>query len=364
MLDDNRKLYTSEKYDTTIIEIKPEKDKIKYYLELDEDIFQDNISKESIYIIQYPKSLDEQKAAVSYGILNKINGFDLIHYCCTEQGSSGSPILKLSNNKVIGIHKEANKFDYNKGTFLKEPINEYINNINIINKNNRKKNNEIRLKLKIEKKDIKNRIYFLCHFPFNRNIDEYHIFNQLNESNTELFIDEKKYKFQKYFEFEKEGIYSIKINIKKEICIKDCQSMFFGCRNVIDIDLPSFDTKNVTNMNYMFRNCINLKSINLSNFDTQNVTNMKFMFECCRNLKSIDLSSFDTKNVTSICHMFFECESLIYLDLSNFDIKNVQEIKGIFDHCKKLEKVKVNNEFYKKIKEEANMYPPIEIFYI
>ena len=148
MIDNNRKLYTSEKYDTTIIEIKPKKDKIKYFLELDEDIFQDNISKETIYILQYPKNLDEQKSAVSYRILNKIFDFNLIYHCCTKEGSSGSPILKLSNNKVIGIHKEGTS-KYNKGTFLKEPINEYINNINIIN---RKKNNEIRIQLKIEKK--------------------------------------------------------------------------------------------------------------------------------------------------------------------------------------------------------------------
>ena len=146
MIDDNRKIYTNEKYDTTIIEIKPEKDKINYFLELDEEIFQENLSKESIYILQYPKNLDEQKTAVSYGILNKIFNYDLIHYCCTERGSSGSLILKLSNNKVIGIHKEGSKFDYNKGVFLKEPIIEYINNYKnnkfdneLNNKNDRKK---------------------------------------------------------------------------------------------------------------------------------------------------------------------------------------------------------------------------------
>jgi len=61
ILDGNRKIYSSEKYDTTIIEVKPEKDKIKYFLELDEDIFQGNLSKESIYILQYPKNLDEQR---------------------------------------------------------------------------------------------------------------------------------------------------------------------------------------------------------------------------------------------------------------------------------------------------------------
>ena len=77
MIDDNRKIYTNEKYDTTRIEIKPEKDKINYFLELDEEIFQENLSKESIYILQYPKNLDEQKAAVSYGIFNKIYIYDL-----------------------------------------------------------------------------------------------------------------------------------------------------------------------------------------------------------------------------------------------------------------------------------------------
>ena len=55
-----RKIYTSEKYDTTIIEINSEEDKIYNFLELDEDIYDDiNIFKNSIYILQYPKSLNE-----------------------------------------------------------------------------------------------------------------------------------------------------------------------------------------------------------------------------------------------------------------------------------------------------------------
>jgi len=45
----NKKIYTSKKYDVTIIEIKEEK--IKNYIELDKDIFKDNINicKENIY---------------------------------------------------------------------------------------------------------------------------------------------------------------------------------------------------------------------------------------------------------------------------------------------------------------------------
>ena len=76
--------YTSMKYDTTIIEIEMEiEDKNVHYLELDEDIFDENINiyNKSIYIIQYPKYGDEQKAAVSYGILNGIqNDYNIIYY--------------------------------------------------------------------------------------------------------------------------------------------------------------------------------------------------------------------------------------------------------------------------------------------
>jgi V8-like Glu-specific endopeptidase len=61
----------------------------------------------------------------------------LIHICSTDIGSSGSPILNISNNKIIGIHKASPKnydYNYNLGTYLKEPINEYLNNINLIKK--------------------------------------------------------------------------------------------------------------------------------------------------------------------------------------------------------------------------------------
>jgi len=136
--------YTSEKYDTTIIEINDNEENIKY-LELDADIFDDNINiyNKSIYIIQYPKYGNEQKAAVSYGILNGIQDeYHIVHYCSTDHGSSGSPIIKLSNKKIIGIHKE-NVKKYNRGTLLKYPINEYLDKIN----------NKIILK-KIKKKKI------------------------------------------------------------------------------------------------------------------------------------------------------------------------------------------------------------------
>ena len=148
-LNIERKKYFNEEYDITLIEIK-EKDKIKEYLELDDRIFKDNekiyYEEKSIYILQY---LNGKNACVSYGILNKINNYDIIHLCSTDNGSSGSPILNLENNKVIGIHKQGSiNFNFNKGTLLKYPLNDFIKNI----KEN--KNNIIIGEININKNDI------------------------------------------------------------------------------------------------------------------------------------------------------------------------------------------------------------------
>ena len=154
-----RKVYTSKLYDTTIIEIYEDKDDINDFLELDfdlnEDYYNDIYLKESIYIIQYPNI---EKLSVSYGIINNIqNNFGINHFCCTEKGSSGSPILNLSNNKLIGIHKGAHEIhNFNKGIFLIYPLKEFVsqikNNFNIktIKINSYKNNNLIKEKIEVK----------------------------------------------------------------------------------------------------------------------------------------------------------------------------------------------------------------------
>ena len=131
-----RKLYFNKEYDITILEIK-ELDGIKNYLDLDDNLFKENseicYDGITVYDIHYPKS---ENVSVSFGIIRDIkNSCDIIHLCSTDFGSSGSPILNLKTNKVIGIHKEASiHFNFNVGTFLKNPIKEYIEqNIEIKN---------------------------------------------------------------------------------------------------------------------------------------------------------------------------------------------------------------------------------------
>ena len=116
-IDSERKTYTNVNYDTTIIELN-EKDNINNYLTFDKQIIErinsekDDISvntnkgfnnlfeKESIYIINYVEEM-----FVSYGLLNSIDGNQISHKCYTKEGASGSPILSLESNEVIGIHK-------------------------------------------------------------------------------------------------------------------------------------------------------------------------------------------------------------------------------------------------------------------
>ena len=145
----NRIKYTKKKeeYDITIIEIK-EEDGINNFLELDDIIINDIIKNENenvkyidktFYIIQYP----DGDLSVSFGVILSISEdkkYKFNHKCCTKGGSSGSPILTLKN-KVIGLHTGGNKTN-NLGTFLNEPIKDFIKEYN-----NKKYNKEYKYKV-------------------------------------------------------------------------------------------------------------------------------------------------------------------------------------------------------------------------
>ena len=356
-IDENDIIYisSSDKYDIIIMKLKDEEDNENNYLELDESIFDNDSEKiyenESIYILHYPKG-DKACVSYGYGFSESKENNNFIYNCDFNSGSSGAPILNLSTNKVIGINKGIlSNNNYIKGTFLKYPLNE----LNIIKKSQTKNNNlikneiiknfdglnEIRMEVKINKEDINKNIYFLDNTVFNSYLKE------LNQLNTELYINDNKYEYQKYFIPEKEGIFNIKLKINTRI--KDCSHMFSGCKNIINIDLSSFNSKDITNMSFMFYDCVNLEKIDLSSFDTKNVTNMESMFDNCTNIESLDLTSFDTKNVVNMMYMFVSCKKLEYIDLSSFDTTNTENMDLTFYECLNLKKVKINIELNPKI---------------
>ena len=50
--------------------------------------------------------------------------------------------------------------------------------------------------------------------------------------------------------------------------------MFMECSNLTSLDVSSFNTSKVINMEYMFGGCTKLTNLDISNFDTSNVTDL------------------------------------------------------------------------------------------
>ena len=80
----------------------------------------------------------------------------------------------------------------------------------------------------------------------------------------------------------------------------------------------------------MYDNYIYLAKLNLSLFN--NTTNMNEIFNSCKNLLNLDLSSFNTNNVTNMSKMFVNCKNLLNLDLSSFNTLNVTNMNGMFNN--------------------------------
>ena len=237
--------------------------------------------------------------------------------------------------------------------------------------------NEINILLKVREIDIKkgNKIYFLESDLMRNNLEPKHTnIDNLNDTNTELYINGQKTKFTKFIPSSyPANEYKIKIVFKNRM--NDCSYMFRGCPNIIKLDLSSFDTSNVVDMKHMFSICCLLKEINLSNLKTEQVTdmsymfnkcllleklelppsfitkkvnNMEFMFHMCTKLKKIDFpKSFITNNVTNMSVMFGKCHSLESLDLRNFVTENVNNMKYMFDQCINLEKILLDPNKFK-----------------
>ena len=318
-------MYRSSKFDIAIIEIKDNDDWNKNNIfEIDENILTEsdlyNYKDKTIYILHYPQG---NFASLSINIIKKIDKNNKIfHLYAIEYGSSGAPILNLDTLKVIGIHQSYNKLqNANTGIIIKEPIYNY------------NKENKILLTLKIDKNQLGQKIYFIKD-------------NEFFLNNTILFINNERCKYDNYFKPKKEGIY--KILIIFNLLIKDCSRLFSNCKNLINIDLSSFDTKNVTDMSEMFKDCRNLNNINLTSFDTKNVTNMREMFYYCENLINLDLSSFDTQKVTDMSKMFIFCCNFENINLSSFDTKNLISMRGMFEHCKNLNNINLSSFDTKK----------------
>ena len=202
----------------------------------------------------------------------------------------------------------------------------------------------------------------------------------INENNVEIYINNKKIKFNYSYKSKEIGEIKVKFKFKELLTsthdmftycynlktidfssfnsskIIDMAFMFFSCSSLESVKFASFNTSNVNNMNGVFYNCSSLKTINLTSFNTSKVCNMNSMFRGCSTLEEINLSMFDTNKVTDINFMFSNCLSLKEINISNFKTSKVEKIQGFFLDCKSLKKNKVKyNKSDIKISEELKI---------
>lgn len=358
VINDGRKYLVNKKYKTTIIEIIPQKDKIYQMLELDQSMFNEQpiLSYINTYIIIFDY-LSKNNISMSCGLINKIDNY-IIHHNCNNY-NSGTPILNLLNNRVIGLNiNSSDEFGEINSIYLKQPIIEYIKNYYNINnldlnvaleKNEKfKERNEIRMILKINKEDLNKDIYFLDNSKGHKNLEE------LSDSNTTVYISDEKYKFIKCFRPKNEGIFIIKI--KLAIKLKNCSYMFHNCSNISNLDLSYFDSSFIEKADFMFSQCINLRNINLINFNTRNIESMKAMFYDCNKLQYINLKSFDTINVKNMSFMFGNCNQLPDINLLNFSTYKVEDMSSMFIGCATLKSINLKNFDTRNVTNMSKMF--------
>ena len=121
--------YTIEHYNISMIKINEDKDDIHDYFGLDEIIWIQETNKlinESIYILQNSNN----NIYICLGFLTEIiidNENNFIYISRLKNNNLNSPILNLTNHKLIGINIKNNEKSYsNIGLFIYYPLKEFI----------------------------------------------------------------------------------------------------------------------------------------------------------------------------------------------------------------------------------------------
>ena len=372
--------YFKNPIDITMIEILDEDEFIKdlnflfydlNYIKYGYDYYLDK----EIFTLQHLYG-EEMQSAI--GKIIHIKDYEFEHNAGSCEGSSGSPVILIENNCVIGMHKGTKKISENKigiffgKLFAKKVINsklqKRIKNIqnqisveksikfeneepqNITNNpvslpqknenelnsdnNNQEKEDKNVLTLKYSIQENKSYVYL-----FSKEFLKYN-----NKNKLVMFIYNEKYDLCHKMDKSKIIIINniVEIKLKKLNEVISFEKMFEGTDLMSISGFSSFETKELINISSMFSGCKNLISIiDIDFLNTNNVKKMNYMFYNCKSLESLpDISKWDTNNVTQIDYMFEGCEKLKSLpDISNWNTSNVTQMKHMFSNCKSLTSV-------------------------
>ena len=383
--------YFEKPIDFTIIEILSKDEFIKDVNFLSSDLnyikygYDYYLNKE-IFILQHPYG-EEMYSAI--GKIININNFEFEHNAGTCPGSSGSAVIQVENNCVIGIHRGIKNTSGNKiGSFIGEVFKGLVEDLKLQKrikktqtKNNSKGSNEIEIEEpqkiinnpqslsldngnELDKNNQKNtyKNVLTLQYIINKNQNNAFIFSKKFVNNNKdkfvMFINNERVEFchhtiipkrkNKYkrrhtkeskYRIENKNKNILEIKLKKLEEVKTFENMFEGTNLLSISGFSSFDTKELTDISNMFSGCKNLTSIiDIDYLNTSNIKKMNNMFYNCKSLESLpDISKWDTSNVTHIEYMFSGCEKLKSLpDISKWNISNVIQMNSMFSQCKSL----------------------------
>jgi len=403
LIDKTRKIFTNENMDVTILEIKEEDNINNKYLDIDENIFDEELSKKIyekdkiIYSLQYPQGKEVSFSVGKMNFISQKYKYYFYHLCSTIEGSSGSPILLLSNYKVIGIHKgniKGNiKNNMNVGILIKFAIDGFnqkyhnINNINNINNNinnieniiidnsDKYEDNKSNKIIKSDKKnnlvmfeifdDLKNELIngkgFLCKiYPNNNKNNTLPILITCNNFLNDSYFNQYKLLNISYFKEDEKIEAFIDLSIKRIIYQnKDLNITIIEIKEEDNIDINSFlevdDRVNLIGQKiYIFYysqyNNTNCEKINSEIIDIDKEYSFTAII-LSEDLSGYPIINFDNNCVIGIinqtCGFVDETLSLGYLInkiIKSFFEKNIDILKSSFEKNENNNEKK--NDFY------------------
>ena len=121
--------------------------------------------------------------------------------------------------------------------------------------------------------------------------------------------------------------------------LDDLSGVFARLNKVEVIDIYGWDTSNVTFMDDMFRKCAKLKNIiGIENLDVSKLEDASCMFYGCENLIELDLTNWNPISLENMSYMFYNCSNLkIIKNIENWQLPNIKDVSYMFYYCAKLD---------------------------
>ena len=174
-----------------------------------------------------------------------------------------------------------------------------------------------------------------------------HIKRERNTSNIptgaiNIEADNSEAEIKAWFDLATKTVYWYSVS-EKVYLNSDCANMFTHFTGMTDIDLSSFDTSEVEDMNSMFYFNFALEKLDVSGFDTSRVKDVSAMFDNLTSLKELDITNFNTSNVETMRYMFYNLNKVKDLNVSHFDTGKVKDMEGMFSYMSSLESLNLSN---------------------